>query len=119
MALTKIQLACPDQIFLFLWGLYQALYHTFVFRTFHVLLAILATLFCILVDLLEEKISLPPSLHFILFGAGRKFNKTDWNPTPVVPLFVTLGLGFGGYWVGIWSVTILQVVRANKLFKRA
>ena len=85
---------------------------------FHSLLAIVATLFCILVDLAEEKISLPPSLHFILFGAGRKFNKTDWNPTPVVPLIVTFALALAKNWPGIWSVTALQVIRANKLLKR-
>jgi len=58
-------------------------------------------------------------VHFILFGAGRKFNKTDWNPTPVAPLVTCFLLGITHNWMAMWGVTALQVLRANKRFKRA
>ena len=76
-------------------------------------------LVCLFVDHFQDRIPLPPSWHFILFGAGRKFNKTDWNPTPVVPLVTCVVLGCTNHWMAMAGVTLLQVVRANRLLKLA
>jgi hypothetical protein len=65
------------------WGLYLLFVQRVPSLLLHFVLSLVAVLFCLLVDLLEARITMPPGLHFVLFGAGRKFNRTDWNPTPV------------------------------------
>ena len=80
--------------------------------------SIVAVLFCIVADLMHNRLGLPPRIHFILFGAGRKFNKTDWNPTPLVPLAVLAVLAVFGGWTAMLAVTGLQVLRANRMFKK-
>ena len=79
---------------------------------------VVSVLFCVLVDVGHDRVPLPPSVHFILFGAGKKFNRTDWNPTPIVPLIVTFGLAAGGRWVAMCMVTMLQVARANRWLQK-
>lgn len=82
------------------------------------LAALVSVLLCVMVDLLHNRMGLPPGVHFILFGAGRKFNKTDWNPTPLVPLLVVTLLALTRAWLAMLAVTLLQVARAHRMFKK-